>query len=44
MFLLILLILLVLILAGAGFAVHVLWWLAIVAAVVLVVDLIFAHR
>ncbi len=37
---LILLALLVLVLFGAGFAVHVLWWVAVVAAVLLLVGFV----
>ena len=44
MLLLILALLVILALFGAGFALHVLWWVAVVALVVWLVGLIFSRR
>jgi hypothetical protein len=44
MLLLILALLVILALFGAGFALHVLWWVAIVALVIWLVGLIFGRR
>ena len=44
MLLLILALLVILALFGAGFALHVLWWVAVVALVVWLVGLIFGRR
>ena len=44
MLLLLLALLVILALFGAGFALHVLWWVAIVALVIWLVGLIFGRR
>ena len=44
MLLLLLALLIILALFGAGFALHVLWWVAIVALVIWLVGLIFGRR
>ena len=44
MLLLLLALLVILALFGAGFALHVLWWVAIVALVIWLVGLIFSRR
>jgi hypothetical protein len=44
MLLLLLALLVILALFGAGFALHVLWWVAVVALVVWLVGLIFSRR
>jgi hypothetical protein len=44
MLLLLLALLIILIVAGAGFAIHVLWWVALAALVIWLVGFVFSRR
>ena len=44
MLLMLLALLIILIVAGAGFALHVLWWIAIAALVVWLISFVFLRR